>query len=119
MAMDDSGTQVRLVSRTGLFDSGRDHLDLKDDISVTTDRGERIQLKSASVELKTGSAKSSEPVRITTPTLKIDADSMDMVDNGQRITFVGNVKTILINKSKDESTAAPKRVDEAEAGSTQ
>lgn len=121
MAMDDSGTLAHLVSRTGVFDSGRDHLDLKDDISVTTDRGEQVQLKSASVELKTGSAKSNEPVRITTPTLNIDANSMEIVDNGQRITFVGGVKTILINKGKDELTAAPspKRVNEAEAGSTQ
>lgn len=122
LATDDSGTMANLVSSSGIFDTSKEHLDLKDDIRVWTDKGEQVLLKSASVDFKTSTGFSREPVKITTPTLTLDAEGMEMADNGQRITFTGRVKTIL---SRDDgprtgsvkSGSAPTRIDQAEAGS--
>lgn len=123
LTVDDAGTVANLVSQSGIFDSGREHLDLKDDIRVWTDKGEEVLLKSASVDLKTGSGTSSEPVKITTPTLKLDADAMELFENGKRITFTGRVKTILLRESDTTRTGStkagsmPARVNQADAGS--
>lgn len=124
LAMDDSGHMAYLVSRTGILDTAKEHLDLRDDIRVTTDRGEEIRLRSASIEFKSGKGFSREPVRVTTPTLVLDANGMEVAENGQRITFTGGVRTILTREDATrtgsvKSGAAPARVNQAQAGSGQ
>ena len=125
LAIDDAGTMANLVSRTGIFDTGKEHLDLRDEIRVWTETGEQVELKSASIDFKTGSGVSHEAVKITTPTLKLDANGMEIGDNGQRITFTGNVKTVLIREGdaarpgpSKQGAAAP-RINQADAGSGQ
>lgn len=125
LAVDDSGAMANLVSRTGIFDTGKEHLDLKDDIKIWTDKGEEVLLKSAAIDFKTGTGVSREPVKIKTPTLTLDASGMEVAENGQRITFTGGVKTVL-NRESDgprtgsvKSGSAPARVNQAEAGSRQ
>lgn len=124
LATDDVGTMANLVSNTGIFDTGKEHLDLKDDIRVWTDKGEQVLLKSASVDFKTSTGFSREPVKITTPTLTLDAEGMEMADNGQRITFTGRVRTVLTRDDGPRTGSvkpgtAPKPADRAEAGSGQ
>lgn len=96
LATDDAGGVARLVSRAGLFDTGKEHLDLQDDIRVWTEKGEEILLKSASVDFKTGAASSRDPVTVTTPTLRLEADGMDITENGKTMVFTGRVRTRLI-----------------------
>jgi lipopolysaccharide export system protein LptC len=108
LAVNDSGSTAHLVSRTGFFDTGKEHLDLKDEIKVWTDKGEEVHLKSASVDFKTGSGTSREPVRITTPSLTLDAQGMELADNGQRITFTGGVKTVLKRENEGTRTSSVK-----------
>lgn len=123
LTVDDAGTKANLVSRTGIFDTGKEHLDLKDDIKIWTDKGEEVLLKSAAIDFKTGTGMSREEVKIKTPTLTLDAAGMEVAENGQRITFTGGVKTILTRDSDAPRTgsvksgSAPTRVDQAEAGS--
>lgn len=108
LALDDSGAMANLVSRTGLFDTGKEHLDLKDDIKVWTDKGEQVLLRSASIDFKTGTGFSKEAVKITTPTLAVEANGMELADNGQRITFTGGVRTILTREGDAARTGSLK-----------
>jgi lipopolysaccharide export system protein LptC len=64
----------------GVYDSSADKLDLKDDVRVRTDSGYDVRMDSAQIEFKGG---------------KINAKGLDMVDNGQKIVFLGRVHTVL------------------------
>ena len=105
LAVDESGSMARLVSNAGIFDTGKEHLDLKDDIRIWTDKGEEVLLKSASIDFKTGTAASREPVLIRTPTLHLEAEGMEMSDSGKTMVFTGRVRTRLT--SAPQATLAP------------
>ena len=119
LAVDGSGAMANLVSEAGLFDTSKEHLDLTRNIRVWTDKGEEILLRSASVEFKSGRASSREPIKITTPTLILEADAMDLSDNGQTISFTGRVRAQLlrgIEAKPAEAGSKPPRITQAEAG---
>jgi lipopolysaccharide export system protein LptC len=94
MTLDESGTQARLEAKRGVFDTQREQLELKEGVVVTTDSGYRAQLRSAAVDFKAGTVASREPVRIELPGGTIDADTMDITDNGRRIAFEGRVRSV-------------------------
>ncbi len=98
---DDQGGLARLSAASGLFDSAREALDLKDDIRVWTDKGEEARLRTAAIAFKTGSIVSKEPVTVTTPKGTVNADGLDVVENGKVISFIGNVHVLINGESMD------------------
>ena len=107
IATDEQGGIARLSAASGLFDTAREALDLKTDIRISTDKGEEARLQSAAVAFKTGSVVSNEPVQVTTPRGTVVADGLDVVENGKRISFIGNVHVVITSDEKDK---APLRV---------
>ncbi len=77
----------------GVYDSGADKLDLKDDVRVRTDTGYDVRMSSAQIEFKAGNVTSSDPVSVKFTGGTIKAQGLNMVDNGQRIVFNGRVQT--------------------------
>lgn len=77
----------------GVYDSGADKLDLKDDVRVRTDAGYDVRMKSAQIEFKAGNVTSTDPVSVKFTGGTIEAAGLNMVDNGQRIVFNGRVRT--------------------------
>ena len=108
IATDDQGGIARLSAASGLFDTAREALDLKNDIRIWTDKGEEARLRSAAVAFKTGAISSQEPVTVLSPRAKVDADSLDVVESGKRISFVGNVHVVIVNE--DQAGKAPGRI---------
>ncbi|MCJ2055381.1 LPS export ABC transporter periplasmic protein LptC [Methylobacterium sp. J-048] len=108
LATDDQGGIARLSAASGLFDTAREALDLKDDIRIWTDKGEEARLRSAAVVFKTGSVSSQEPVTVSTPRATVNANALDVVENGKRISFIGNVHVVIVND--DQSDKAPPRI---------
>lgn len=94
IATDDKGGIARIEAATGLFDTSRESLELNRDIRLWTDKGEEARLKSASVDFKAGTVKSKETVTVTVPSGSVVADTLDVVDNGKVISFVGNVHSV-------------------------
>lgn len=90
---DDKGGFAHLEAAAGVFDTTRESLTLERDIRLWTDKGEEVRLTSAAVDFKAGSIVSREPVTVTVPSGSVVADSLDVVDNGRVISFVGNVHT--------------------------
>ncbi|GEP09565.1 LPS export ABC transporter periplasmic protein LptC [Methylobacterium gnaphalii] len=91
IATDDKGGLAYLEAKGGLFDSSKESLTLHDNIRLWTDKGEEARLKSAAVDFKAGSVKSSETVTVSVPTGSVTADSLDVIENGKVISFIGNV----------------------------
>ena len=118
LATDDAGTLAYLVSKIGIMDTSKDHLDLSQDIRVWTAKGEEILLKSASVDLKAGAVQSRELVKVSTPTLTLEAASLDLVDSGKTITFVGQVRVKLL-RGMDGGAAAPVAANRTGTGVSQ
>ncbi|GJE25508.1 hypothetical protein LKMONMHP_0346 [Methylobacterium organophilum] len=106
LATDDKGGLAYLEAKNGLFDSARESLTLDHDIRLWTDKGEEIRLNSAAVDFKAGTVKSSEPVAVTVPSGRIDADTLDVVDNGKVISFVGNVHAVFHGTDKADRKPA-------------
>ncbi|KQT78159.1 hypothetical protein [Methylobacterium sp. Leaf466] len=104
---DDKGGLAHIEAATGLFDTAKESLTLDRDIRLWTDKGEEVWLKSAAVDFKTGSIASHETVTVTVPSGSVVADSLDVVDNGRVISFVGNVRT------EFHAAEAPRKADAA------
>jgi lipopolysaccharide export system protein LptC len=86
---------ARLRSPFGVLDSQKETLDLRESVRVTTDNGYDAKLKSARIEFKTGYVKTDEPVSVTMNDGSIEADAMEIVDNGAALIFSGRVRSVL------------------------
>ncbi len=115
IATDDQGGIARLSATSGLFDTAREALDLKDDIRIWTDKGEEARLRSAAVAFKTGSIRSQEPVTVSSPRANVKADTLDVVENGKRISFIGNVHVVIVSDAPGEKPQARILTSDAEA----
>lgn len=115
VATDDRGGRAYLQAQGGVFDSTRESLSLQQDIRLWTDKGEEIRLSVATVDFKAGSVRSSEPVAVTVPAGSITADSLDVVENGRVISFVGRVQAVFHGEEPDRNAVmvrheAPERI---------
>lgn len=95
LAIDDAGTMARLSSAIGVFDTSKEQLELSEDIRITTDRGEEVSMRSASIDFKAGTVVSRDPVRITLSAGTVEAEGLQVADGGRTISFTGRVRTRL------------------------
>jgi lipopolysaccharide export system protein LptC len=117
MTMDAEGTQAYLTAATGVFDTQKEQLELQSDIYVRTDKDQEAWLKSAHADFKAGTVTSKEPVRVKLTNATIEADALDITDNGKVITFIGSVKTVIEGASA-APTVAGKPPEAAPAASS-
>jgi lipopolysaccharide export system protein LptC len=94
LIIDDHGTAARLEAATGVFDTTREHLDLRQDVRVTTDAGHAAHLKSAAIDFKAGTVRSREAVTVTLTDGTIEAQGLEITDNGRVLTFIGRVHAV-------------------------
>ncbi len=88
----DNGT-AHITAATGLYDSGRETMDLKNNVRLRTDSGYDAILMSASIDLRAGDVVTNDPVSVVMKNATIAADSLQLVDNGALIRFEGHVKS--------------------------
>lgn len=86
---------ARVEAVSGVYDRTANTLDVPTDILVTTTDGLVAKLKSAFLDINNGSLKSSTPVDIQAHGSRITADSMSVLDNGQRVIFETRVKVYI------------------------
>lgn len=111
LAMDESGTMARLEATIGVFDTQKEQLELKRDITVRTDSGYDAKLTSAFVDFKAGTVVSREPVKIGLTNGTVEADTLDISDNGKVIVLQGRVRSVFT--SPDAPPAAPVKTSNA------
>ena len=88
---------VRLTARAGVFDSQKEQMQLRGDVALKTDTGYDVRLKSADIDFKAATVNSREPVTVTSGGTKIDAQALEVTDNGKKISFLGGVTAIVEN----------------------
>ena len=106
--MSDSG-ETRILGDTGLYDSNGQTLDLDGNVHIKGVNYD-LAMQSASMNFKTNAMNSKTPVRLDMESGWVQADSMTMSDNGEQITFHGNVQS-QFKQEPDDGAAAPDRKD--------
>ena len=91
-----NGQVINLQSNYGVFDRPGDGVDMAGDV-VVTQPAKNLKLVSASLfaDLKLGEMRSLVPVTVTDDARRIDAKTMTVFDNGNRILFGGTARMVL------------------------
>ncbi|HEV7261234.1 MAG TPA: LPS export ABC transporter periplasmic protein LptC [Bosea sp. (in: a-proteobacteria)] len=88
---------VTVNAKTGHFDTQKEKLRLVDDVRIKTEGGYDIRMKTADVDFKGGTVVSKDPVKVSIDTNTVDADALDVKDNGALIAFQGRVRVYIPN----------------------
>lgn len=99
---------VTVNARSGHFDQQKEKLKLVDDVKIRTESGYDVQMRTADVDFKAGTVLSREPVRVNLGTTTVNADTLDVKDNGGLIVFEGRVRVVIENAPAN-SLAGPER----------
>jgi lipopolysaccharide export system protein LptC len=91
----ENGASANLTAKLGIYDTQNETLDVKDNVRVKTTSGYDIKLESAKMEFKSGNISSDRPVNVRMDGGEISADGLQMLDNGKKVTFIGNVHSRL------------------------
>jgi lipopolysaccharide export system protein LptC len=105
--MKDEGW-INISAQSGHFDQQKEKLKLVDDVKIRTESGYDIRMRTADVDFKGGTVNSREPVKVNLGTTTVDADTLDVRDNGGLITFEGRVRVVIEN-APERSLAGPER----------
>jgi len=102
-------TSVRVSAPEGVFDSGADRMRLQGGsgtggsgtggsgaVRVTSTSGYNIVMRSAEMDFKTGAMRSNDPVSVTMTNGTVEADSLDVTGNGASVSFIGNVRSVIM-----------------------
>ncbi len=97
-----NGEIIKLQSNRGVFDQPDDVVDMSGDV-VVTQPAKNLRLVSDALfaDLKLGEMRSLLPVTVTDDARRIDAETMTVFDNGDRILFGGTARMVMqpTNKS--------------------
>jgi len=89
------GQAANLTAKKGIYDTQNETLDVNDSVRIKTTNGYDISLEKASMKFKSGDISSDSRVNVKMNDGEINADSVEMIDNGKRVTFIGNVHSRL------------------------
>ena len=99
---------VTVNAKTGLFDTQKEKLRLVDEVKIRTESGYDMQMKTADVDFKSGTVASKEPVKVNLGETTIDANTLDVKNNGELIAFEGRVR-VFIRNAPAGTIAGPER----------
>jgi len=94
-------SQLRVTAANGAYDSTTDQAQLHGDVRFRNAVGYDFQLRSALLDLKGGAMKSAEPVIVLLNKSTITANTIDITDDGHKMTFVGDVKSLFESQDAD------------------
>ncbi len=100
-------TSVRVVSSAGTYDSFREFMDFHKAVRVRSNTYD-IDMKSARMDFKAGTMVTDENVKVLITEGQIQADTMNMVDNGQSLIFEGKVRSTFSSGDQSEPTSGGK-----------
>ncbi len=95
-----NGATVKLQSNRGVFNKGSNRVDLVGDVVVIQhSRSLRLDTEALHANLKSGDMYSNAPVEARDPNRQINASSMRVYNNGERIVFEGDAKMVIRSDS--------------------
>jgi lipopolysaccharide export system protein LptC len=96
---------VNLTANQGIYNSAKDEVHLSGLVRIRSDAGYDMKTQSATMELKTGLMKTTEPVKVVLKAGSVDADQMQIIDNGQQVVFEGNVHSVILTEEQHADAA--------------
>lgn len=94
IGMDDS-TISKITAQSGVYDSNKDKIWLKGKVRIINNGGYDIHMPSAIVDIKSSALISNEPVLVFLNGGRVAADHMIIGDNGHKISFDGEVDSVV------------------------
>ena len=113
IAMQDKSTVV-LTAATGIYDTKGDTIVLQTNVVVTSSSGYSVRLNEAKLDVKTNRIISDQPVEVTLSNGTVNANRLEVSDNGDTMLFEGNVDVTLVPQpaaptpAQAAATAGPK-----------
>ncbi len=90
-----SGTWLRVQSRTGVYLQHQGKLDLAGDVWLYRDDGTTLRTQSAALDLNSGAGAGAQPVSAEGPFGTLDAMGFAAVDGGAVLQFIGPARLVL------------------------
>jgi lipopolysaccharide export system protein LptC len=101
-------SKLELSAASGIYDTKADVMDLKTNVVIITSTGYTVHMDEAKVDNKAGRVMSNHPVTVKMTTGTVDANGLEVVDNGDLIRFTGGVETHLVpQQGPGSANAAP------------
>ena len=91
--------QVELQALSGVYDTKADTMSLKDDIVLTSTVGYSVKLSEAAVDIKKNVIVSEHPVEVTLSNGTINANRLEVSENGELIRFGNGVVMNMVPQS--------------------
>jgi lipopolysaccharide export system protein LptC len=102
------GNWSRMAAVRGVFDSKVERLVMQEKITVSTSSGVNGELKHASLDMKTQTLRSHQPVTFILTNGSVKANAMTLESGKHTLTFRGKVLVHLIKPQDDANEAARK-----------
>jgi lipopolysaccharide export system protein LptC len=102
----DGGISAHILAPAGTYNSEANTLDVPGAFTVETTDGMRAELQSAAIDLAAGNLSTPDPVRISLGGSVIEADSLQIKDNGKRLLFENRVKLVVQPEALNRSAAS-------------
>jgi len=91
-----NGQIINLQSNYGVFDQPDDVVDMAGDVVVTQpEKNLKLESDALFADLKLGEMRSLVPVTVTDDARRIDAETMTVFGNGDRILFGGTARMVM------------------------
>ncbi len=101
------GSTTRIEALKGKYDSDTDQLDLFGVVRVRNEGRYDMSLKRASIDMKTNSVQSSEPVSVAIPGGVVEAGALAFSESAQCVAFSGSVHSSFEGGKDDGAAATP------------
>lgn len=98
---------TNITGAEGTYDSKAERIDLRGGVKIKTDNGTEADLVDAKVEFKAGHVVSEKPVQVRIPQGNIKADGLQVLDNGRKLVFEGNVQSLFSNPDAGKPSPSP------------
>ena len=92
---DSDGKLIDVSAARGLYDTKKELMDLSGGARIRAKSGYDVVLKSAHLDFKAGSLVSLDPVTMVMTGGTVAALSVAVADSGARVTFEGDVRTVM------------------------
>jgi lipopolysaccharide export system protein LptC len=102
----DATSFATVDASSGIFDTTSERLSLQDRISIVGARGMDLLLLDADIDIKSGTMESAKPVKVTSESTRLAADSVRVEQSGKRIVFDKRVKMTIIRPVKRGNSTA-------------
>ena len=99
MTMTD-GAWLLIESRDGVYDRGRNWLDLTGDVTIYHDNGMRFRSETASVDIGGGNARGDRPTQAQGPFGTVVSEGFELTDRGAVMIFTGRARAVLEGTQK-------------------